>query len=92
MFPATQKEMTELKIEERCLENKQLTTASSSSVSEGGGSAIVKSPAISSPAPTSPNHRRTTGPIRRAKGGWTLEEDETLRNAVATFKGKSWKK
>ncbi|KAH1090118.1 hypothetical protein J1N35_017375 [Gossypium stocksii] len=84
--------MTELKIEERCLENKQLTTASSSSVSEGGGSAIVKSPAISSPAPTSPNHRRTTGPIRRAKGGWTPEEDETLRNAVATFKGKSWKK
>ncbi|GMI96514.1 myb domain protein 3r-5, ARABIDOPSIS THALIANA MYB DOMAIN PROTEIN 3R5 [Hibiscus trionum] len=81
--------MAELKIE---LENKQLTTASSSSVSEGGGSANVKSPAVYSPAPTSPNHRRTTGPIRRAKGGWTPEEDETLRNAVAAFKGKSWKK
>ncbi|XWS67068.1 hypothetical protein CRYUN_Cryun05aG0254800 [Craigia yunnanensis] len=92
MIPATQKEMAELKIEECCLENKQLTTASSSSVSEGGGSAVVKSPGISSPAPTSPNHRRTTGPIRRAKGGWTPEEDETLRNAVAAFKGKSWKK
>ncbi|XVF55282.1 hypothetical protein PTKIN_Ptkin06aG0024400 [Pterospermum kingtungense] len=78
--------------EECCLENKQLTAASSSSVSEVGGSAVVKSPAISSPAPTSPNHRRTTGPIRRAKGGWTPEEDETLRNAVAAFKGKSWKK
>ncbi|CAN1769905.1 Transcription factor MYB3R-5 [Linum perenne] len=36
--------------------------------------------------------RRTTGPIRRAKGGWTPEEDETLRKAVATYKGKSWKK
>ncbi|GMI71308.1 myb domain protein 3r-5, ARABIDOPSIS THALIANA MYB DOMAIN PROTEIN 3R5 [Hibiscus trionum] len=84
--------MAELKIEGCCLENKQLTTASSSSVSEGGGSANVKSPAISSPAPTSPNHRRTTGPIRRAKGGWTPEEDETLRNAVVAFKGKSWKK
>ncbi|KAK8632264.1 hypothetical protein V6N13_072659 [Hibiscus sabdariffa] len=92
LFPATQKEMDELKIEGLCLENKQLTTASSSSVSEGGGSANVKSPAISSPAPTSPNHRRTTGPIRRAKGGWTPEEDETLRNAVVAFKGKSWKK
>ncbi|KAJ7961422.1 MYB family protein [Quillaja saponaria] len=32
------------------------------------------------------------GPIRRAKGGWTVQEDETLRNAVAVFKGKSWKK
>ncbi|OMO66284.1 hypothetical protein CCACVL1_21226, partial [Corchorus capsularis] len=84
--------MSESQTEERCLENKQLTTASSSSVSEGGGSAVVKSPGISSPAPSSPTNRRTTGPIRRAKGGWTPEEDETLRNAVAAFKGKSWKK
>ncbi|XP_007027022.2 PREDICTED: myb-related protein 3R-1 isoform X2 [Theobroma cacao] len=84
--------MAELTMEERCIENKQLTTASSSSVSEGGGGVVVKSPGISSPAPSSPNHRRTTGPIRRAKGGWTPEEDETLRNAVAAFKGKSWKK
>ncbi|MBA0758541.1 hypothetical protein Gotri_021524 [Gossypium trilobum] len=84
--------MAELRLEERCLYKKQLTTASSSSVSEGGGNAVVKSPGVSSPAPTSPNHRRTTGPIRRAKGGWTPEEDETLRNAVAAFKGKSWKK
>ncbi|KAK4834502.1 hypothetical protein QYF36_023936 [Acer negundo] len=95
-IPATsleeEREMAELKIEECCLENKQLTAASSSSVSEGSGSAILKSPGVSSPATTSPTHRRTTGPIRRAKGGWTPEEDETLRNAVATFKGKSWKK
>lgn len=49
--------MAELKVEECCLENKQLTTASSSSISEGSGSAILKSPAISSPAATSPTHR-----------------------------------
>ncbi|GLT79209.1 hypothetical protein SLA2020_507040 [Shorea laevis] len=86
--------MDESKMEECCLENKQLTAASSSSVSlsEGSGSAVVKSPAISSPVATSPTHRRTSGPIRRAKGGWTPEEDETLRNAVAAYKGKSWKK
>ncbi|KAJ8747067.1 hypothetical protein K2173_014445 [Erythroxylum novogranatense] len=96
-IPATsvqieKEEMDEVKIEERCLENKQLTAASSSSISEGSSSAIVKSPSVSSPATASPTNRRTTGPIRRAKGGWTPEEDETLRNAVATFKGKSWKK
>ncbi|KAF5750942.1 putative myb3r3 [Tripterygium wilfordii] len=85
-----EKEMVEARIEECCRENKQLTAASSSSVSEGSG--ILRSPAISSPATASPTHRRTTGPIRRAKGGWTPEEDETLRNAVVTFKGKSWKK
>nr|URY18753.1 MYB protein [Zanthoxylum bungeanum] len=84
--------MDELKLEECCLENKQLTAASSSSSSEGCGSAILKSPGVSSPATTSPTHRRTSGPIRRAKGGWTLEEDQTLRKAVATFKGKNWKK
>ncbi|KAL4354493.1 hypothetical protein GQ457_06G007440 [Hibiscus cannabinus] len=84
--------MAELKTEECTLENKQLTTGSSSSVFEDDASAVVKSPGISSPAPASPNHRRLTGPIRRAKGGWTPEEDATLRNAVAAFKGKRWKK
>ncbi|KAF3609401.1 hypothetical protein DY000_02047266 [Brassica cretica] len=34
---------------------------------------------------------RTSGPIRRAKGGWT-SSDETLRQAVCKFNGKSWKK
>ncbi|XP_021771166.1 transcription factor MYB3R-3-like [Chenopodium quinoa] len=84
----------DLKAEECCLENKQSAAASSSSVSEEEGSASVslKSSGVSSPVATSPSHRRTTGPIRRAKGGWTPEEDETLRNAVSTFKGKSWKK
>ncbi|KAE9592067.1 hypothetical protein Lal_00012949 [Lupinus albus] len=84
--------IAEMKSEECCQENKQSTAASCSSVSEGCGSAIHKSTTIRSPAPTSPSHRRTTGPIRRAKGGWTAQEDETLRNAVAAFKGKSWKK
>ncbi|KAG7964793.1 hypothetical protein I3843_09G188800 [Carya illinoinensis] len=84
--------MAEVKLEECCLENKQSTAASSSSVSEGSGSATLKSPGTCSPAPTSPSNRRATGPIRRAKGGWTAQEDETLRNAVAAFKGKSWKK
>ncbi|PQQ09993.1 transcription factor MYB3R-3 [Prunus yedoensis var. nudiflora] len=95
-IPATssqaEEEMEEVKLEECCLENKQSTAASSSSLSEGSGSAILKSPGVCSPASTSPTPRRTSGPIRRAKGGWTPQEDETLRNAVAAFKGKSWKK
>lgn len=51
--------MAELKVEEICLENKQLMATSSSSVSEeeGSGSVTVKSPGISSPATTSPSHR-----------------------------------
>ncbi|KAL5549951.1 hypothetical protein UlMin_000127 [Ulmus minor] len=95
-FSQEQKEMTEEKevtvgkLEECCFENKQSTAASSSSVSEGSGSALLKSPGICSPA--SPIQRRTSGPIRRAKGGWTPQEDETLRSAVAVYKGKSWKK
>ncbi|XP_022145733.1 transcription factor MYB3R-3-like [Momordica charantia] len=84
--------MEEAKQEECCLENKQSTAATSSSVSEGSASATAKSPGMCSPASTSPSHRRTSGPIRRAKGGWTPQEDETLRNAVAAFKGKNWKK
>ncbi|XP_028783469.1 transcription factor MYB3R-3 [Neltuma alba] len=84
--------MAEVKSVECCLENKQTIAASSSSISESSGSALPKSPGICSPTSASPSHRRTTGPIRRAKGGWTAEEDETLRNAVAIFKGKNWKK
>ncbi|CAM8963316.1 unnamed protein product [Rhodiola kirilowii] len=84
--------MGELQIEEICLQNKQSLAASSSSFSEGSGSITIRSPGVSSPATTSPSQRRTTGPIRRAKGGWTQQEDETLRNAVAAFNGRSWKK
>ncbi|CAI9766265.1 unnamed protein product [Fraxinus pennsylvanica] len=84
--------MAEVNSEERCLENKQSTAASGSSFSENSGSVTLKSPGISSPNNTSPSQRRTSGPIRRAKGGWTPEEDCTLKRAVAAFRGKSWKK
>nr|QHG11439.1 R2R3-MYB transcription factor 11 [Taxus chinensis] len=40
-----------------------------------------------------PVRGRIGGPTRRSsKGGWTPEEDETLRRAVQCFKGKHWKK
>ncbi|XP_068635259.1 transcription factor MYB3R-3-like isoform X2 [Aristolochia californica] len=84
--------MSVVKIEQSCVENRQSAAASSSSVSEGSSSIALKSPGASSNAINSPSHRRTTGPIRRAKGGWTPQEDETLRNAVESFKGKCWKK
>ncbi|EPS69741.1 hypothetical protein M569_05023, partial [Genlisea aurea] len=75
---------------------KESATTLSSSVSENSSDFAAKSPGISSPASTSPSRsmieRRTTGPIRRARGGWTPDEDETLKNAVAAHKGKSWKK
>ncbi|PKA51951.1 Myb-related protein 3R-1 [Apostasia shenzhenica] len=84
--------MTALKTEESCVENKQSVTASGSSISEGSNGLSRSSPAASSPVTSSPSHRRTSGPIRRAKGGWTPEEDETLRRAVELHKGRSWKK
>ncbi|KAF5812014.1 putative transcription factor MYB family [Helianthus annuus] len=84
--------MGTVELQEFCIENKQSGVASSSSVSEGSsGIVLPKSPRVSSPTATSPSHRRT-GPIRRAKGGWTPEEDETLKKAVELFMGKSWKK
>lgn len=85
--------MDESRVEDCCTENKQsMVAASASSVSENSGGVTVKSSEVCSPMPTSPAHRRTTGPIRRAKGGWTPEEDDTLRSAVAAYRGKSWKK
>lgn len=84
--------MDGFKVEECCTENKQPMAASASSVSENSGGVTVKSSEVCSPMPTSPAHRRTTGPIRRAKGGWTPEEDDTLRRAVAAYRGKCWKK
>ncbi|PHT72198.1 hypothetical protein T459_22983 [Capsicum annuum] len=84
--------MDELQVEECCIENKQSVAASSSSVSENSGSVTLRSPAVSSPTPASPTHRKTTGPIRRARGGWTPEEDDTLKKAVSVYRGKCWKK
>ncbi|CAN6442633.1 unnamed protein product [Victoria cruziana] len=70
-----------LEKELECVENKQPVVVSGSSDSE----------LCPSPVTASPSHRRS-GPIRRAKGGWTPQEDETLRHAVRVFKGKNWKK
>uniref|UniRef100_A0ACD5WIC1 Uncharacterized protein n=1 Tax=Avena sativa TaxID=4498 RepID=A0ACD5WIC1_AVESA len=83
--------MTEVE-HEGCVENR---AASSSSVSEGSnyGDALARmSPPVSSSVNSISALKRTSGPIRRAKGGWTPQEDETLRKAVQAFKGRSWKK
>ncbi|CAO2166979.1 unnamed protein product [Urochloa humidicola] len=83
-------------VQEGCVENRQPLAASSSSVSDGsscgGGGLAGTSPPVSSSGNSISGLRRTSGPIRRAKGGWTPEEDETLRKAVETFKGRNWKK
>lgn len=83
-------------VQEGCVENRQPLAASSSSVSDGsscgGGGRAGTSPPVSSSVNSIPALRRTSGPIRRAKGGWTPEEDETLRKAVETYKGRNWKK
>ncbi|KAL8191745.1 hypothetical protein R6Q57_028476 [Mikania cordata] len=84
--------MGKMELQEYCIENKQSAAASSSSISEGSSGIILPKSRISSPTATSPFHRRTSGPIRRAKGGWTPDEDETLKKAVGLFRGKSWKK
>lgn len=78
------------------MENRQPLAASSSSVSDGsscgGGERAGTSPPVSSSGNCISVLRRTSGPIRRTKGGWTLKEDETLRKAVEAFKGRNWKK
>lgn len=84
--------MGEEKADDCFHENKQSIAASSSSISENSGSVNLKSPGIPSTTPSSPVQRRTSGPIRRAKGGWTPEEDDTLKQAVAAYRGKCWKK
>ncbi|KAG6530094.1 hypothetical protein ZIOFF_012315 [Zingiber officinale] len=81
-----------MKIEQSCVENKQPGAASSSSMSEGSYGFSGMSPSVCSSSRSSPSHRRTSGPIRRAKGGWTPQEDETLRRAVEIYKGRCWKK
>lgn len=64
--------------------------SASDATSYGAGAGM--SPMVFSPADSVSGRRRTNGPVRRAKGGWTLEEDETLRNAVYACEGKNWKK
>jgi len=47
---------------------------------------------LSSPSlPSSPSQHGSSK-VRRSKGKWTPEEDETLRRAVSQHKGKNWKK
>lgn len=83
-------------VQEGCVENRQPLAASSSSVSDGsscgGAGRAGTSPPVSSSGNSISVPRRTSGPIRRAKGGWTPEEDETLRKAVEAFNGRNWKK
>ncbi|XP_026412715.1 transcription factor MYB3R-3-like [Papaver somniferum] len=83
--------MVDVDVEVRCLENKQETPNSSSSVSDEDEEDLNCSGSSLSVRSASSN-RRISGPIRRAKGGWTPEEDEKLRKAVESFKGKNWKK
>ncbi|KAL6609852.1 hypothetical protein ACP70R_039821 [Stipagrostis hirtigluma subsp. patula] len=88
--------MAAVKVEEQDggAENWWYLAASSPSVSEGGshGGVVRMSPVVSSSVESVSARRRTSGPVRRAKGGWTPEEDETLRKAVHAFKGRHWKK
>ncbi|XP_042427752.1 transcription factor MYB3R-3-like isoform X1 [Zingiber officinale] len=81
-----------VKIEKSCVENKQPAAASSLSMSEGSYGLSTMSPSVCSSSRSSPFDRRASGPMRRAKGGWTAQEDETLRRAVEAYKGRCWKK
>ncbi|KAG8040731.1 hypothetical protein GUJ93_ZPchr0337g7094 [Zizania palustris] len=85
--------MVAMKVEEKdgSTEIQQNPAAWSPSVSEGSGHERA-TPVVSSPLDSISGRRRTSGPVRRTKGGWTSDEDETLRKAVDTFKGKNWKK
>lgn len=66
--------------EDSCVVNKQLE--SSSDDSDGSSSLMI----------SSPPYNKNSGPMRRPKGGWTPEEDETLRHAVKAYNGRNWKK
>ncbi|MCL7026695.1 hypothetical protein MKW94_013255 [Papaver nudicaule] len=77
-------------IELRCLENKQETPNSSSTASDEDEEDLNCTSSLSVRSASS--NRRISGPIRRAKGGWTPEEDEQLRKSVESFKGKNWKR
>ncbi|XP_010255473.1 PREDICTED: uncharacterized protein LOC104596138 [Nelumbo nucifera] len=78
--------MEEAKKEESNVEaTKDVTVASTSSVSDSSCDTVV--PKLGSV------QGRTTGPTRRStKGGWTEEEDDLLTKAVKKFNGKNWKK
>ncbi|KAG6485686.1 hypothetical protein ZIOFF_054250 [Zingiber officinale] len=77
-----------MKVEQSCVENRQLAGASSSSLSDGSYGLSRVSTAISSPLKSSSSRRRTSGPIRRAKGGWTLQE-ASVSFTIAEFRSKT---
>ncbi|CAM0883514.1 unnamed protein product [Alopecurus aequalis] len=83
--------MTEVELE-GCVENRAASSSSASEGSSYGGALALMSPPVSASVNSISALKRTSGPIRRAKGGWTPQEDETLRKAVQTYKGRSWKK
>nr|KYP34266.1 Myb-related protein 3R-1 [Cajanus cajan] len=86
--------MAEEKSEQCWMDKEQTNVASGSSVSEAkdNDNVMLISSRKCSPGSALPSNRRTTGPVRRAKGGWTAAEDETLRKAVSAFNAKNWKK
>ncbi|WVZ68233.1 hypothetical protein U9M48_017196 [Paspalum notatum var. saurae] len=82
-------------VQEGCVENRQPLAASSSSVSDGsscgGGGRAGTSPPVSSSGNSISALRRTSGPIRRAKGGWTPEEeDEKIIDLVSKYGPTKW--
>ncbi|CAM0955202.1 unnamed protein product [Alopecurus aequalis] len=87
--------MAAVKVEERdgsvAEALRRFASPSPSASSEAGSYGVLArmSPSVG-PSPAA--GRRTSGPVRRAKGGWTPQEDETLRQAVNAYKGKNWKK
>ncbi|XP_051113914.1 transcription factor MYB3R-3-like [Andrographis paniculata] len=83
--------MDGVKSNARHLKNEDNVGASSSSL-DRSQTVALKSTGTSTPSSIRPAPRRTSGPIRRAKGGWTPEEDATLKRAVVAYRGKCWKK
>eukprot|EP00250_Pteridium_aquilinum_P018269 c24014_g1_i1 orf=196-3219(-) len=76
--------MSGIKFKKNCTSEEKRSAPSCSSISDCSDSGVHSLP---------PVQGRTGGPTRKsAKGGWTPEEDETLRRAVQCYNGKNWKK
>ncbi|MCO5600490.1 hypothetical protein L7F22_054603 [Adiantum nelumboides] len=74
--------MSGIRLRKNCIPER--SAPSCSSISDCSDNAVHSLP---------PVQGRTGGPTRKsAKGGWTPEEDDTLRRAVQCFNGKNWKK
>lgn len=76
--------MAGVKSKKTCASEERRPAPSCSSISDCSDSTVHSLP---------PVQGRTGGPTRKSsKGGWTPEEDETLRRAVQCYNGKNWKK